>query len=225
VTADPHASGSLLRAGPTAARARVAAVLLHGRGAGAEGILSLGADLGLVDVAMFAPDAVGRSWWPVSFLAPMDALEPWLGSALAAVDRAFAAAAEEGFADDQIVLLGFSQGGCLALEFAARRGRRLRAVYGLSAGLVGTADSGAPGTPELNGHAPKRFDYPARLDGQPVHIGCHERDPLIPLHRVRESEAVLRSLGADCAINIAPGTHHGLTAEDVRALRTGPLGR
>ena len=220
---DPHGHAPLLRAGPTGASARLAAIMLHGRGAGAESILALGAQLGLVDVAMFAPEAAGRSWWPVSFLAPMRALEPWLGSALAAVDRALDAAAEEGFADDRVALLGFSQGGCLALEHAARRGRRVRAVYGLSAGLVGTADGDEPASPELYGHAPKRFDYSARLDGMPVHIGCHERDPHIPLRRVRESEAVLSSIGAACSVNIAPGSGHGLTAEDVRALRTGLL--
>jgi phospholipase/carboxylesterase len=220
---DPHRAAPVRRAGP--ARGRVAAVMLHGRGAGAGGILSLAPELGLVDVALFAPEAAGRSWWPVSFLAPMPALEPWLTSALAAVDRALLAAAEEGFADDRIVLLGFSQGGCLALEHAARRGRRLRAVYGLSAGLVGTADDEAPPTPELYGHAPKRFDYPRRLDGLPVHIGCHDRDPHIPARRVRESEAVFRSLGADCAAHLAPGAAHGLTEADIRALRTGPLFR
>jgi phospholipase/carboxylesterase len=223
MTADPHGAAPLRRAGP--ARARLAAVMLHGRGAGAEGILSLGAELGLLDVALIAPEAAGRSWWPVSFLAPMRALEPWLTSALAAVDRALAAAAEEGFSDDRIVLLGFSQGGCLALEHAARRGRRLKTVYGLSAGLVGTGEGDAGSTPELYGHAPKRFDYTARLDGVPVHIGCHERDPHIPVRRVRESEAVFRSLGAECTVNIAPGGAHGLTEADVRALRTGPLVR
>jgi phospholipase/carboxylesterase len=193
--------------------------MLHGRGAGADGILPLAAELGIVDAALFAPEAADRSWWPISFLAPMAELEPWLGSALGAVDRTVAAAAEEGFAEDRIVLLGFSQGGCLALEYAARSGRRFRNVFGLSAGLLGTADDDAPPTDDLYGFAAKRFDYSAELTGMPVHIGCHARDPHIPLRRVRESEAVFRSLGARCDVNVAPGAGHGITDPDVAALR------
>lgn len=219
MSADPHAAGVLRRAGPTAARARLAIVMLHGRGAGADGILPLAADLGVLDAALFAPEAAGRSWWPVSFLAPMNRLEPWLASALGAVDRALGAAAADRFAEDRTVLLGFSQGGCLALEYAARSRRRSRSVVGLSAGLVGTADDGTVPVAELYGHAPKRFDYTARLDGLPVHIGCHERDPHIPLRRVRESEAVLRAQGAACTASVAPGAGHGITGQDMTALR------
>jgi phospholipase/carboxylesterase len=217
VTEDPHGGSTIRRAGP--ARGRLALVMLHGRGAGAEGILPLAAELGLVDATLFAPEAAGGSWWPVSFLAPMARLEPWLDSALNAVDRAVRAAAEEGFGDDRVVLLGFSQGGCLALEYAARSGRRFCHVFGLSAGLIGTADAGGPPVSDLYGHAAKRFDYAAELAGVPIHIGCHARDPHIPLRRVRESEAVFRALGASCTVEIAPGEAHGLTAGDVAALR------
>jgi phospholipase/carboxylesterase len=197
--------------------------MLHGRGAGADGILPLAAEIGLVDAALFAPEAADRSWWPVSFLAPMARLEPWLGSALGAVHRAVAAAAEEDFTDERIVLLGFSQGGCLALEYAARSGRRFRNVFGLSAGLIGTADDGGPPTDDLYGFAPKRFDYSTELAGMPVHIGCHARDPHIPLRRVRESEAAFRSLGARCSVSVVPGTGHGMTDPSLAALRRGLL--
>jgi phospholipase/carboxylesterase len=219
VSADPHAAGVLRRAGPTAARARLAVVMLHGRGAGADDILPLATNIGAVDVALFAPEAAGRSWWPVSFLAPMNRLQPWLGSALSAVARAIRAAAQEGFADGRIVLLGYSQGGCLALEYAARSGRRLRSVFGLSAGLVGTADDGNVPVAELSGHSPKRFEYTAGLDGVPVYIGCHERDPHIPLWRVCESEAVFRAQGADFTASVAAGACHGMTEQDAAALR------
>jgi phospholipase/carboxylesterase len=217
VSADPHAASALRRAGH--ARGRIASVMLHGRGAGADGILPLAAQIGAVDVTLFAPEAVGRSWWPVSFLAPARQLEPWLGSALRAVDRAVVAAAGEGFGDERIVLVGFSQGGCLALEFAARSGRRFHGVLGISAGLVGTSDKGEMRADDLYGFAPKRFDYAAALAGMPIHIGCHERDPHIPLRRVRESEVVFRSLGANCTISVAPGLGHGLIAQDIAALR------
>jgi phospholipase/carboxylesterase len=97
MNADPHGQGALRRAGAGAARARLAVVLLHGCGAGADAILPLASQLGLVDAALFAPEAAGRSWWPVSFLAPLDRLQPWPDSALCAVGRALAAAKDEGF--------------------------------------------------------------------------------------------------------------------------------
>lgn len=221
MTDDPHGRSVLRRAGP--AQGRLAAVMLHGRGAGADGILPLAAALGAVDIALFAPEAAGRSWWPVSFLAPTQRLDPWLASALGATERAVAAAAEEGFSDDRLVLVGFSQGGCLALEYAARAGRRFRGVFGLSAGLVGTADDGRPPADDLYGFAPKRFDYTAELTELPVHISCHARDPHIPLRRVRESEAVFRSLGARCTVTVAPGSGHGVTGSDMATLRRGFL--
>ncbi len=217
MTDDPHGRGAIRRAGP--ARGRLALIMLHGRGAGADGILPLAAELGLIDATLFAPEAAGRSWWPVSFLAPMAQLEPWLDSALNAVARAVDAAADEGFADDRIVLLGFSQGGCLALEYAARSGRRFRHVFGLSAGLIGTADDGGEADDDLYGFAPKRFDYAAELTGLPIYIGCHARDPHIPLRRFHETENVFRSLGARCTANVAAGAGHGIAGPDVAALR------
>jgi phospholipase/carboxylesterase len=218
MTDDPHAGAPMLRRGP--ARAKRALVLLHGRGAGAEDILRLGAALAPADTAFFAPEAAGRSWWPTSFLAPMAQLEPWLGSALAAADRAVAAAHAEGYADGDILLLGFSQGACLALEYAARAARPFMGVCALSGGLVGTQDSESAPAADLYGHAPKCFDYAARLDGLPTYLGCHAQDPHIPLRRVRESETVLQKLGAHCAVTIHPGAGHGVVQGDVNAART-----
>jgi phospholipase/carboxylesterase len=214
---DPHATGTLSRGGP--ARAPRALVLLHGRGAGADDILALGAALAPAETALFSPEARGRSWWPTSFLAPLHQLQPWLDGALAAVGRAVAAANAEGHADAAITLLGFSQGACLALEYAARAGRRFNGVCALSGGLVGTGDVGGPPTPDLYGYAPKRFDYQAALDSLPVYIGCHERDPHIPARRVRESEAALTRLGAACHVTMHPGAGHGVTEADARAVR------
>ena len=194
-------------------------VLLHGRGAGAEDILGLGAALSPADTAFFAPEAAGRSWWPTSFLAPMAQLEPWLGSALAAADRAVAAANAEGHADGDILLLGFSQGACLALEYAARAARPFKGVCALSGGLVGTANGDGVPAADLYGQGPKRFDYAARLAGLPVYIGCHAQDPHIPLRRVRESADVLTGLAAACRVTVHPGAGHGVVQADVTAVR------
>ncbi|MGP1354890.1 alpha/beta hydrolase [Roseicyclus sp.] len=199
-------------------RARGGLVLLHGRGATAEGILDLGHALGLPDLALAAPQAPGMTWWPTSFLAPSAQMEPFVERGLAAVDAAIAALVEQGLPRDRIALAGFSQGGCLALEYAARRGG-LTAVFGLSAGLVGTGDAGGGPEEALYGFGQKRFDYDTRLDGVPVEITVHERDPHIPLARARESEGVFARLGAAARLTVTPGAGHGIGPEAVAALR------
>ena len=216
---DPHAGGRVATSGAPPGRATVAMILLHGRGGSPEDMLALAGHLALPDIACLAPAAAGGSWWPQSFLAPLSENEPALGSALAVVARVVAMLANEGFGPDRIAVVGFSQGGCLALEYAARSGLRHRAVAGLSGGLVGTGDAPGAVDPALHGHRPKRFDYDGRLAGTPVLIGCHERDPHIPLARVRASADVFERLGAQVETRIHPGAGHGILGDDIAALR------
>jgi phospholipase/carboxylesterase len=210
---------SIAATGASPANARLGLVMLHGRGADAADILGLVDALGLPDIAALAPEAPGRSWWPTSFLAPTAQMEAHVERGLAAIDTALAELEAAGLEPEQIALGGFSQGACLALEYAARRGGAFRAVFGLSGALVGTGDSGGEPIEALYGHVPKLFEYTPRLAGVPVYLGCHERDPHIPLARLRQSEAVLAGLGARVETQIHPGAGHGLTEEDVSALR------
>jgi len=193
-------------------------VLVHGRGATAEGILDLGHALALPDLALAAPQAPGMSWWPTSFLAPAARMEPYVERGMAAIDAAITTLVEEGLSRDRIALAGFSQGGCLALEYAARRGG-LAAVFGLSAGLVGTGDADGPATEALYGFGPKAFDYATRLDGVPVEITVHEADPHIPLARARDSVAVFDRLGARARLAVTPGAGHGIGPEAIASMR------
>lgn len=143
-----------------------------------------------------------------------------LASALAAVERCAVLAVAEGAARDRLTVLGFSQGACLALEYAARSPKPLAAVFGLSGGLIGTGDEpGGVQSDALYGYAPKAFDYAARRDGLSVYIGCHERDPHIPLARVGESETVFEGSGASVTTEIFPGAGHGVLAEEIARLR------
>lgn len=208
----------LARAGAQGDRARMGLVLLHGRGAGAEDILGLGAALGLPDVAMIAPEAAGRSWWPTSFLAPMGGMAPHVDRGVAAVDEAIATLVAEGLTRDRIALAGFSQGGCLALEYGARRGG-LAGVFGLSAGLVGTSDAMGGPDAALYGATPKRLNYDTVLTGLPVTITVHERDPHIPLKRSQDSADAFRALGAEVRLHIAPGAGHAVTPAGIADLR------
>lgn len=207
------------RSGAAPGRAGAAIVLAHGRGGSAEDILGVLDYAGLPDVAGFAPEAPGASWWPTSFLAPMAQMAGPLGRGLAAMREGVAAAEAEGIPRDRIWLGGFSQGACLALESFARDGAGLAGVLAFSGGLVGTADAGETPVEALYGAADKVLGYDGRRDGAEVWISVHERDPHIPLKRARDSAEALRGMGAEVAFQVHPGGGHAVMQEDIAALR------
>ncbi|TNF21605.1 MAG: phospholipase [Rhodobacteraceae bacterium] len=215
----PHSGQRLVSAGAPLARARLALVMIHGRGGAPEDMVGLADHLALPDLAVLAPQAAGRSWWPDSFLAPLAANEPGLGSGLSVVSALLDDLAAQGFGPERTVLAGFSQGACLAIEAAARLARPFRAVAALSGGLVGTGEAGGLPLAELYNRPAKRFDYDGRLDGVPVLLGCHAQDPHIPLARVRDSAAVLGAMGAAVDTIIIPGAGHGIVADEAAWLR------
>ena len=215
----PHAGQRLVADGAPLARARLALLMLHGRGGAPGDMIGLARPIAGPDVAVLAPEASGRSWWPASFLAPLAANEPGLSSGLSVVESLLDDLARSGVGPERVVLAGFSQGACLALEAAARLARPLHAVAALSGGLVGTDEAGGGAREALHGHAGKALDYSGRLDGVPVLLGCHERDPHIPLARVRRSGEVLQAMGAAVETMILPGAGHGVVAEEAAWLR------
>ena len=192
---------NVLASGAPLKTARAAAILLHGRGSGAQDILSLGGEFGQDDIAYLAPQAPNHTWYPYSFLAPLAQNEPHLGNALATVGATFEHLAGAGFAPERVALIGFSQGGCLALEYVARNAKRYGAVAGLSAGLIGP-----PGTPRA---------YPRSLAGTPLFLGCSDIDGHVPLARVHESRDVLGGLGAEVDERIYPGMGHTVNADEI----------
>lgn len=216
----PHAGQPVRAGGAPIEGARLALVLLHGRGGSGADMLMLAEQVAGPEVACLAPDAGGASWWPGSFLAPLAHNEPGLTSGLQAIDAILRDLQIEGIEAGRVVLGGFSQGACLALELAARKGTSFAGVIGLSGGLLGTSDEGGPAQDDLYGYEAKRFDYRGDVKGTPVVLGCHARDPHIPLRRVRETAAVFERLGARVIMNIHPGTGHGIVDDDVRTVRS-----
>lgn len=191
-----------LNAGAPLQHARAALILLHGRGAAADDMLSLAETFGHSDIAYLAPQAPGYSWYPYSFLAPIVQNEPALTRSLGVVEKAFDRLLRDGFAPERVVLLGFSQGGCLALEYAARNARRYGGLVGLSAGLIG---------PEGTSR-----NYAGSLSGTPVFLGCSDVDGHIPLWRVQESTQSLRTLGGEVTERIYPGMGHTISDDEIR---------
>jgi phospholipase/carboxylesterase len=191
-------------------------VMLHGRGGSGADILSLLDHAGLTEVAAVAPEAQANSWWPTSFLAPESQVAPFVEAGLNAVTEAVSKLHGHGLPLDAIWLCGFSQGACLALEAYARHGKSLAGVIGLSGGLVGLADSGAP-DPDLYGHRDKAMDYGTVLSGK-VRISVHEKDPHIPLKRVRQSAEAFALMGAEVETVVHPGQGHAILRDDLVAM-------
>ena len=198
-------SAAVATAGAPLGRAKAAVAMLHGRGASAQGMLSFADAFAQPDIAYLAPQAPGSSWYPYSFLAPFEENEPALSRSLSTVGSTLATLADQGFGRERVVLLGFSQGGCLALEHAARNACRYGGIVGLSAGLIGP-----PAAPR---------NYPGSLSGTPVFVGCGDSDGHIPLRRVQETTDVLRRLGGDVTERIYPGMGHTINDDEVKRIR------
>jgi len=202
---DLHDGQPVLHFGPPLEGARLAVIAIHGRGAAADDMIGLARELRLDDVAFLAPQAANNTWYPYSFLTPMERNEPWLSSAIARVASLVSALNDDGIDADRIALIGFSQGACLALECAARSPRRYAAVAALSGGLIGP-----PGTPR---------DYAGSLAATPVFLGCSDVDPHIPIERVQESAAVMKGMGATVDLRIYKGMGHTVNGDEIEAVR------
>jgi phospholipase/carboxylesterase len=202
---DPHQGQPVRLSGASLDHARAALLMLHGRGARAEDILSLTAQLDLPGFAYLAPQAAGDTWYPNRFSAPLDSNQPWLSSALALVGAALARIGEAGIPPERTLLLGFSQGACLALEFAARHARRYGGLVGLSGALIGPDD------------APRQ--YAGSLAGTPVFLGCSDVDIHVPKERVQQAAEVLQRLGGQVTLQLYPGMDHSVSPAELDFVR------
>ena len=200
MTDDPHRGTEEVWFGPSLEEAQSAVVLIHGRGDSSRGILALAPEFQAPRTTFLAPQAAGFSWYPYSFLSEVESNEPWLSSALDRVEAAVAAVASV-IPEERIVLMGFSQGACLVLEFATRHTRRYGGLVAFSGGLIGP-----DGTPR---------DYAGSLKGTPVFLGCSDIDPHIPVGRVHESAHVLEGLGGEVEERIYPGMGHTINGDEI----------
>jgi phospholipase/carboxylesterase len=198
----PHRDQRLVTAGAPLSVAGAAAVLVHGRGGSADGVVALADEFYRHGLALVAPSARRNRWYPNSFLAPRETNEPELSSALGAVADAVETVGEAGVPRERVIVLGISQGACLVAEFAARAPRRYGGVVLSSGGLMG---------PEVG-------DYDGDLAGTPVLVGGHEDDPTVPIARVRETASVFESLDGDVRTRTEPGDDHGITDAELAAV-------
>lgn len=195
----PH-DGPLRTAGEPVSTANAAVVLAHGRGATADSILQTAQAFHVDGVAYLAPQARDNTWYPNSFLEPVEANEPGRSSGLDALDRAVESATDEGLPAERILIGGFSQGACLASEFVARNSTAYGGVAALSGGLIGNSIDPA--------------EYEGDLAGATVFLGCSDRDPHIPEQRVHVTADVFESLGADVETQIYEGMGHRINQDE-----------
>jgi predicted esterase len=179
-------------------------ILVHGRDASARDILLTTQQLERSGFAFLAPEAAGGEWYPQPFTAPLEANEPWLSRSLVTLAE-LVSEAERFLPAARLLILGFSQGACLALEFAARNPRRYGGIIGWSGALIGADGAQA----ERNGS----------LDATPVLLGCSDVDPYIGEPRVRDAAAVMEGMGARVDLQIYPGMGHEVNMDEINRVQ------
>jgi predicted esterase len=198
---DPHEGQPIYRAGEPLESARAVMIMLHGRGASPQDILSLARELPQEGFCFLAPQAVNATWYPYRFMEPMEKNEPYLSSALKLVDSLVKRVLGANVRKEKLMLLGFSQGACLATEYAARHAAKYGGIVGLSGGLIGP-----DGTPR---------DYEGNFEHTPVFLGCSDVDFHIPKERVMETAEVLRRMGADVEMRLYPNMDHTVNRDEL----------
>jgi phospholipase/carboxylesterase len=199
---EPHGDQPVATAGPPLEESRAAVVMVHGRGAGPANILDLVPRLARPAFTYVAPAAANRTWYPLSFLAPTDQNEPYLSSAIRRLETVVGQVRAAGVPTERIVLLGFSQGACLASEFVYRYPARYGGLIVFSGGLIGPPGTSWP----HDGRA---------LDGMPAFFGCSDVDAHVPKTRVDESVQVLTMMGASVTERIYPGMGHLVSDDEI----------
>jgi len=204
MTDGPHQDQQLVTAGTPLADAEAAMILVHGRGATARSIVQMGQEVHREGVALLAPQAARNTWYPNSFLAPVEQNEPGRSSGLQAVDDAVEQAVGAGIDRERVLLLGFSQGACLASEYVARNPRRYGGLVALSGGLIGeTVDP---------------TSYEGDIEATPVFVGCSDVDPHIPLERVEATAQAFELLNGEVDKRIYEGMGHGVNEDELAAV-------
>lgn len=196
---------NLIFAGTPLDQASAAAILVHGRGAAADSMLPLVGHLQVEGLAFIAPQAPGSTWYPYTFLAPVEQNEPHLSNALNTLSGLFDRLEQAGILPERVFLIGFSQGACLSLEYAARNPRRYGGIGGLSGGLIGP-----PG---------QLRNYTGSLDGTPVFLGCSVPDPHIPRERVLETAQILENMQAEVVTRIYDNLGHTINEDELHHLQ------
>ena len=193
---------NIIKAGqPLTSQSKVL-ILLHGRGATAEDILSLSHYLNVKDFALLAPQATNNSWYPQSFLSPTAQNEPWLSSALSIINEVVEDVLSKGVTEQHIYFAGFSQGACLTLEYITRNARKYGGAVAFTGGLIGD----------------KLYteNYGGDFQQTSIFIGTSDPDPHVPVQRVLATEAQLKKMNANVQVKVYPNMGHTINDDEIK---------
>ncbi len=196
----------ILRAGKKTGEAEKALIMIHGRGANAHDTLSLADYLQVKNFALLAPEATSNTWYPYSFMAPVQQNEPWLSSSLEVIKELVKDLNAEGIISKNIYFLGFSQGACLTLEFVARNAMRYGGVVAFTGGLIGETICSE--------------NYTGDFKNTPVFIGSSNPDPHVPVERVHESTKILKGMNAAVTQKLYNGMGHTISQDEIDLANT-----
>ena len=192
-------------AGEPLSSAKKVVVMLHGRGDRADSFVRFARELSAPHTAFLAPQAIQNTWYPYSFLEAVERNEPQLSLSLSGVHEVLDNLQGLGHAVKDVYLLGFSQGACLSLEYAARHAQRYGGIIAFTGGLIGQ---------QLD-----QANYTGHFEGTPIFIGSSDHDPHVPEVRINESEQVLTGMGAEVTKKIYPGIGHTIVQEEIDIAR------
>lgn len=198
-----HEHQSLLQSGTPLEAAKAVMILLHGRGDTSQGIMGLSQEFEHPDFAFVAPQAANNTWYPFRFIEPTSRNEPYLTSAIQTVNNILELT-QKHVSLQRTFLVGFSQGACLALEVAARKGGKFGGVIAFSGGLIGDT---------------LEFEKYQNLEQTPFFLGCSDVDSHIPKTRVEESAVLLEKLGASVTMRLYPNFGHSINENELEQTR------
>ncbi|GAA0883684.1 alpha/beta hydrolase [Sphingobacterium siyangense] len=188
-------------AGKNLEQAEKAIVMIHGRGGSAEDILGMSSYLHVDNFALLAPQAENHTWYPYSFIAPVQENEPWLSSAIDLIDHTVKLALDNGIRAENIYFFGFSQGACLTLEYLARHGQRYGGAIAIIGGVIGE---------KIN-----RDNYTGDFAQTPIFIGTSNPDFHVPLERVEATVSILAQMNANVKLMVYQNAGHSINREEI----------
>ena len=197
----------LLESGAPKGAAVLAGILLHGRDRSREEKVVLASSFGVGGIRWLAPAADTGSWYPGRFFEPRAANEPYLTQAIERCDRVVDEASEGGrLSPERLVMVGFSQGACLTVEYAIQHPGRCRALIVFTGALIGPPDMPWPDSPDL-------------LAGTRVLLTGSDADDWISEQQTLHTGRVLEKLGADVCLRIYHGRPHMVSPEELGEAR------
>lgn len=181
--------------------------LFHGRGGDAQTVFDqLGQHLLRDDLLLIVPEAYSNSWYPYRFNEPEAVNQPWLDSAIASIHREVSSLLDKGLEPAKLFFGGFSQGSCLAVDYALRYPKHYGGVFCLSGGVIGEQGARQPLQAQT-------------LQGTPVFLGCSDSDDWIPRSKFDESVALLEQSGAQVESRIYDDLGHSICEDELTRVR------